>query len=203
MSIDHKRIYITGFSNGGGFTNLLARTPSIACQVAAFAAGSASLYPGTVPGTSIGTQSSSPVAAVGPAAQVLTDRGVPILEIHGTNDVVIPHNGRADKHGDADYRLPSIHAWLATWARRNGVVSNSNPDTMEDRATISENDLPSPTTTTHPFPNTTLYTWNCVGGADILGYVVQEMEHQWATSPPVPFDATRDVILPFFEQHAL
>lgn len=133
----------------------------------------------------------------------MTDRGISFLEIHGTNDGVIPHNGRAYKDGDTGYRLPSIHAWLATWARCNGVLSDSNPETLDDPMTISENDLPSPLTTAHPFSNTTLYSWNCVGGAEILGYVVQEMEHEWATNPPEPFDATRDAILPFFEQHVL
>jgi polyhydroxybutyrate depolymerase len=47
LPIDNTRIYAVGFSNGGGFVNELACTPSISGTFAAFATSSAALYAGT------------------------------------------------------------------------------------------------------------------------------------------------------------
>jgi poly(3-hydroxybutyrate) depolymerase len=203
-------------SNGGGFTNLLARTPSVAQYVAAFAAGSAALYPGTLPGIPIGPPA-LPVPASGSVTESTgvqtaisnpeTVRGVPFLETHGTADHVIPYGGQnANKEGDKAYRLPDIQAWRAAWALRNGVVPRSSPssDLVETLPVLGPGiELPPPTSVTTPFPKTTLYTWKCVGGADILGYTIEGMGHTWVTDPPESFNATTDVILPFFEQHPL
>ena len=94
LCIDPRRIYATGFSNGGGMTNVLACT--LAGRLAAFApvSGSYPPYPGGC----------HPV------------RPVPLLEIHGTADRTVPYNGSARK------QYPSILTWLQGWATRDGCT---------------------------------------------------------------------------------
>ena len=94
LCIDPRRIYATGFSNGGGMTNVLACT--LAGRLAAFApvSGSYPPYPGGC----------HPV------------RPVPLLEIHGTADLTVPYNGSPRR------RYPSILAWLQGWATRDGCT---------------------------------------------------------------------------------
>jgi polyhydroxybutyrate depolymerase len=84
------RIYATGFSNGGGMTILLACR--LASRIAAFASVSGAYPP--FPG---GCHPSRPV---------------PILEIHGTADKIVPYNGTS--------LLPTIPDWLAGWAVLDG-----------------------------------------------------------------------------------
>ncbi len=97
LCIDPLRIYATGFSNGGGMTNVLACT--LAGRLAAFApvSGSYPPYPGGC----------HPV------------RPVPLLEFHGTADRVVPYNG-SERH-----QFPPILAWLEGWATRDGCTMGS------------------------------------------------------------------------------
>src|SRR2546421_7339525 len=94
LCIDPLRIYATGFSNGGGMTNVLACT--LAGRLAAFApvSGSYPPYPGGC----------HPV------------RPVPLLEFHGTADPIVPYNGSQSR------QLPPILAWLQEWATRDGCT---------------------------------------------------------------------------------
>jgi len=94
LCIDPLRIYATGFSNGGGMTNVLACT--LAGRLAAFApvSGSYPPYPGGC----------HPV------------RPVPLLEFHGTADPVVPYNGRMSN------QFPPILTWLQGWATRDGCT---------------------------------------------------------------------------------
>jgi polyhydroxybutyrate depolymerase len=94
LCIDPLRIYATGFSNGGGMTNVLACT--LAGRLAAFApvSGSYPPYPG-------GCHPARPVS---------------LLEIHGTADPTVPYNGSAGK------RYPPIITWLQGWASRDGCT---------------------------------------------------------------------------------
>jgi polyhydroxybutyrate depolymerase len=94
LCIDPDRIYATGFSNGGGFTSVLAC--KMALRIAAFASVSGSYYPvagGCAPG-----------------------RPVSILEFHGTADRTVPYGGRAQL-GEL-----STLVWLQRWAARDGCV---------------------------------------------------------------------------------
>jgi len=94
LCINPQRIYATGFSNGGGMTNVLACT--LAGRLAAFApvSGSYPPYPGGC----------RPV------------RPVPLLEFHATADPVVPYNGGTGN------QLPPISAWLQGWATRDGCT---------------------------------------------------------------------------------
>jgi polyhydroxybutyrate depolymerase len=92
--IDPQRIYATGFSNGGGMTNVLACT--LAGRLAAFApvSGSYPPYPGGC----------HPV------------RPVPLLEFHGTADPTVPYNGSPRK------QYPATLTWLQGWVTRDGCT---------------------------------------------------------------------------------
>lgn len=94
LCIDPQRIFATGFSNGGGMTNLLAC--KLAGRIAAFAPVSGS-YP--------------------PAPGGCTpQRPVPILEFHGTADTVVPYRGSYQRNE------PPIMLWLQHWASRDGCT---------------------------------------------------------------------------------
>jgi len=77
LCLDANRLYASGKSNGGGFTNLLACTPATAGLFAAFAPVSAALYAGANP------QNCTP------------GRPVPIINFHGLADKIIPFDGQA------------------------------------------------------------------------------------------------------------
>lgn len=96
LCINPHRIYASGFSNGGGMTNVLAC--KLAGRIAAFASVSGA-YP-TVPG------------GCSPA------RPVPFIELHGTNDRIVPYNGALYKG------YPPVALWLRQWAQRDGCASN-------------------------------------------------------------------------------
>ncbi|KAF5392301.1 hypothetical protein D9757_001384 [Collybiopsis confluens] len=109
LSVDAQRIYATGKSNGGGFTNLLACTTSINTRFAAFATVSAALYPGTLPG--VNTSDTSTTCD--------PQRVTPILISHGYNDTVVPYKGQLERDGSEDYRTPDIDEFAKAWASRN------------------------------------------------------------------------------------
>ncbi len=97
LCIDVRRIYETGFSNGGGMSGYLAC--DLAGRIAAFAPVSGNFY--SFPG------GCHPV------------RPVSILDIHGTADPILPYQGISATL-NAAWPLPSIPQWLQDWATRDG-----------------------------------------------------------------------------------
>jgi len=95
--VDPRRIYASGFSNGGGMTGFLACR--LAGRIAAFAPISGNFY--ALPG---GCKPGRPV---------------PILDFHGTKDPLLPYNGISISV-NPDWPLPSIPQWLQDWAVRDG-----------------------------------------------------------------------------------
>nr|MBC8496176.1 hypothetical protein [Chloroflexota bacterium] len=102
LSIDAKRIYAAGFSNGGGMTNHL------------------------------GCDLSEKIAAIVPVAgayyywdECQPSRPVPVLAFHGLSDEIVPYEG-------TDYEeyvnLPEIPVWAAAWAERNGCAPESESE---------------------------------------------------------------------------
>lgn len=89
--VDARRIYATGFSNGGGITNLLACR--LAGRIAAFAPLSANAY--AIPG---GCHPGRPV---------------PLLNIHGSADPLLPYNG-IPVSVNPDWPLPSLPVYMQT-----------------------------------------------------------------------------------------
>jgi polyhydroxybutyrate depolymerase len=90
-SVDSKRIYATGISNGGGMTNRLG------CNMADL------------------------IAAIAPDSgayvfwsQCDPSRPVPVLAFHGLDDNVVPYDGTRVRD-----MLPPVYTWARTWAKRN------------------------------------------------------------------------------------
>ncbi|CAF0751618.1 unnamed protein product [Adineta steineri] len=182
--VDSSRIYATGKSNGGGFVNLLACTPSIAAKFAAFATVSAALYTGTFNGN------------------CQTQRSIPILDFHGTADTIAPYNG-GESH---DATQVSIDSFRKGWASRNGCQSKSSISHLSKE--------------TDPQQLIEIQTWNmnCKTGGIVIGYKITTGQHSWPrTTLPTKckgnvktndctttvFDATSDVIIPFFNTYTL
>lgn len=90
--VDPKRVYAAGFSNGGMLSQRLA------CEL------------------------SHRIAAIGPVAGPIAidgcmpTRAVPVIEFHGTGDLIVPYNGGG--LGGAD----SIQDTIAFWAQHDGCT---------------------------------------------------------------------------------
>jgi polyhydroxybutyrate depolymerase len=91
--VDAQRVYVVGFSMGGGMAHRLACER--ADRIAAF-------------GTVAGAFTNIPNGC-NPA------RPVPVMALHGLADRVVPFEG-------AGLLLPSVSVWVAEWASRNGCV---------------------------------------------------------------------------------
>lgn len=139
--IDPARVYSTGMSNGGYMSYYLA------CQMSDRIAAIASV-----------TGSMTPLvyAACNPT------RPVPILQIHGTNDMVVPFNGN-----------PTITTVVESWVNRNNCNVMPSLDTLPDR---------DPTDGT----TTIKYTYSdCDDDSEIWYYIVNNGGHTWPGSIPV------------------
>ncbi len=163
LCIDPRRIFATGFSNGGGMTNVLACT--MAGRLAAFApvSGSYPPYPGGC----------FPV------------RPVPMLEIHGTEDSVVPYTGKPAMHE------PPVLSWLQGWASADGCTSG--PTTFYEQGDV-----------------TGMEWTGCKDDATVVHYRIAGEGHTWPPSvfvePGAPADHTISaslLIWMFFQQHPL
>jgi polyhydroxybutyrate depolymerase len=108
LCIDPDRIYATGFSNGGGMTNVLAC--KLSDRIAAFAIVSGAAHP--IEG---GCHPTHPVS---------------ILDIHGTHDNVVPYIGNPAN----DYE-PPISQWLEDWAKLDSCTNGPTILAQEARIT--------------------------------------------------------------------
>ncbi|HLH62289.1 MAG TPA: PHB depolymerase family esterase [Ktedonobacteraceae bacterium] len=97
--IDARRIYATGFSNGGAMAAYVACT--LGMRIAAFAPVSGNFY--AIPGG------------------CYPGRPLPILDIHGTADPLLPYNG-IPSSVNPQWPLPAIPDWLHDWAVRDGCT---------------------------------------------------------------------------------
>lgn len=90
--IDLTRVYVNGFSNGGGMSHRLA------CEAA-----------------DVFTAVGSVAGAHGDFGTCEPSRPVPVIVFHGTADTVVPYGG--GRSGGFD--LPDIQQWTQDWAMRN------------------------------------------------------------------------------------
>jgi len=185
LCVDDSRIYASGKSNGGGFTNLLACTQSTANIFAAFAPVSAALYSGANPN------------------DCAPGRTVPIINFHGLADTTVPFYGQsADDKGDTAYATPSITQYREAWAIRNGC----GPPSCSDSPALGIGAIIS-----NPDGNTTLVQSICSASdndAIVNGFSVRCLGHSWPSTLGLDggitnFNATTAYILPFFESHTL
>lgn len=115
--IDSNKIYATGFSNGGGFVDILACSgDTVGSQFAAFVAASGAYYQ-----EALYTSTYKCVPAKSPT---------PIAFIHGLNDSSVFYNGGDGEGGF----LPAVPAVVNSWVSRNRCTSLSKTDS--DNGTI-------------------------------------------------------------------
>lgn len=157
--IDTQRVYATGFSNGGGMSGFVAC--QLSTRIAAVAPIAGNYYP--------------------LQAGCHPKRPVPLLEIHGSNDPVVPYNG-ISAQVNPQWPLPAVQEWLRTWAQRNGCMRG--PDIFFHS------------------PMATGFRWTgCQQNASILHYRIEGGGHSIpATIGNLP---TEQVIWDFFKLHSL
>jgi poly(3-hydroxybutyrate) depolymerase len=107
--IDSSRVYATGKSNGGGFTNLLACDATASTRIAAFAPVSGAFYQDVAP---VDCNPETVPIECNPGRDV-----IPIIEFHGSADPVIPYDG-GGRRGEC---LPSLPHFIQEWANRDGL----------------------------------------------------------------------------------
>jgi polyhydroxybutyrate depolymerase len=107
-SIDPKRIYATGISNGGGMTDRVGCTMADIIAAIAPDSGAYNFW-----------QDCSP------------SRPMPILAFHGLDDNVVPYNG-----GTPQIMEPPIQDWAAAWAQRDGCTSTPATTTPVTGVTV-------------------------------------------------------------------
>ena len=110
-NIDPARIYVNGFSNGGGMTFLLG------CELADRIAAT-----GTVAG-----------AFVLPFEECAPSRPMPLIAFHGTADPIVPFLGGPSESFDIPF--PDIPQWMNARAELNGC--DTTPQTLPATAAVS------------------------------------------------------------------
>jgi polyhydroxybutyrate depolymerase len=138
--IDSSRVYATGVSNGGGFTARLG------CEMADRLAAIA------------------PVAGgYDPLKRCNPDRPLPMLEIHGTNDNVVPYGGTVDNRRGSDTGFLSVSGFLRQWTRLDGCRGRPKLGT--------------------PRPGVTHQIWShCKGGSVVEHLRLEGTDHGWPGS---------------------
>lgn len=142
-NIDSARIYANGFSNGGAMAFALSCTPGN--RIAA-----------------VGTVSAAQDQQ--PSSWCADSRPVPLINFHGTADLV-PYNGGRDWLSPRPF--PSVLTWTADWARRN----KCGPDPIESAVATDVTRLE--------------YT-NCADEATVVLYTVHGGGHSWPGGKPLP-----------------
>jgi polyhydroxybutyrate depolymerase len=114
LCVDERRIYVTGFSNGGGMAEMLACYMS--GRVAAVAPVSGNYY---IDSKGTGCHPARPV---------------PLVEIHGTADPTVPYAGigRVESGG---WPLLPVPQFMAGWAGRDGCTNG--PTTFLDTPQVT------------------------------------------------------------------
>jgi len=138
--LDATRTYAMGVSNGGGLAGRLACDASDRFAAVVVVAGGTGHLPPCRP-----------------------DRPVSVLDIHGTDDPVVPYRGRLD-----DDEPGGVPGWVMRWAQRDGCP----PMPLRRRV----------------LPKVLREDWQpCRGGAAVAHIEVVGGEHAWpGATPPDP-----------------
>lgn len=115
-SIDASRIYVAGFSNGGGLAVLLAGDPKASSRIAAFAISSGAFYKDEA--------LKEPLFSHCHPSRI----PVPILEFHGGSDPVIHYDGETTPDGPSYL----VWDWVMEWAKRNTGRTGCNQTLLYD-----------------------------------------------------------------------
>lgn len=138
--VDSARVFATGISNGGSMVALAACQLSGQIAAAAPVAGDYSRQPPCRP-----------------------QRPVSVLEIHGTNDQVVPYFGPSRRR-TPDGLPPYVNGWV-------------HRDACATKPSVR-----------HPATRTTAYRWRgCAGGSMLEHIKIERGTHQWpGAKPPDP-----------------
>ncbi|EME86643.1 uncharacterized protein MYCFIDRAFT_120329, partial [Pseudocercospora fijiensis CIRAD86] len=107
--IDTGRIWVTGYSNGGGLVQVLACDPVMSSTISVFTGMSAAMYTNN-------TNSAQDPRTVDPAICSPSRNNVAYMEVHGVNDATINYYGGFRRNRV----LPEIPHWATEWAARQG-----------------------------------------------------------------------------------
>lgn len=117
--VDTGRVFASGMSNGGGFTNIIACNATMSLRFAAFAPHSAAVYPnyGQCPaGNSAGITplnvNTSSLIEYNEIGCTPGRQSQPIMEFHGTSDGTILYQGDPNHSG---WCLPQIPHLMNDW----------------------------------------------------------------------------------------
>jgi polyhydroxybutyrate depolymerase len=140
---DPTRVGVTGVSNGGGMAARMACDAADLLAAAAPVAGGYSTLPDCRP-----------------------QRPLPILEIHGLRDTVVPYAGSPPDHAGA------VSPWIDGWRGRD--------------------DCPGSPRTSRPARDVVEYRWRCAAGRVVVHDVVSDAEHGWPGESRLasPFSST-------------
>lgn len=138
--VDPARTYAAGVSNGGGLAARLGCDASDRFAAVVVVAGGVGHLPPCRP-----------------------DRPVSMLEIHGTDDRVVPYDGRPD-----DDTPGGVPGWVAAWAARDGCRPAPRGKTIA-RGTVR-------------------YDYaGCAGGSAVSHIAIEHGQHAWpGATPPDP-----------------
>ena len=138
--VDPARVFAVGVSNGGG---LAAR---LGCELS-----------GRVAGIVVVAGGFGSLPACHPV------RPVSVLEIHGSDDPVVPYGGSPE-----DERAGDVRTWLAGWARRDGCAGTARRHPVAPRSVRTD--------------------WHGCAASSALAHIeVLGGGHQWpGASPPDP-----------------
>ncbi len=142
-AVDEDRVYSTGMSNGGYMSYCLAW--KLPAKIAAIASVTGSMTPDVY-------------AAYAPG------RAVPVMQIHGTADPVVPYAGAATSNIHTD-------TLMAYWVRNNGCSSTPATTAVPNTSTIDG------CTAEH-------FVWSG-GGAPVEFYKVTGGGHTWPGAFPI------------------
>lgn len=105
--LDSSRVYVNGFSNGGGMTH------RIACEI-----------PDRI--AAVGMMSGAyPLIDSTCEPEWAAPRTIPVIAFHGTADPVVPYEGGEFMSAG----LPSIATWAEAWGARNGCATSASTET--------------------------------------------------------------------------
>ncbi len=177
IPIDGRRLYLTGFSNGG------AMALRLACELSKQFAAAATVATPVTPDL----------------ANCRPERSIPLLVFHGTEDQIVPYQGRRAEDWSAralEDRMPTPHLlaapqWVSLWAENYGC--NKDPDPVLRVGSVSG----------------VVYE-GCPADAQVVFYTIGGGGHSWPGGWRIPFvgETTKDifaseVMWEFFKAHSL
>lgn len=186
LCIDTTRLYVTGFSNGGGLTHLLACDPTFSARIAAVAIASGAFY-----------KDSALKEPLFNSAMCKPAHAMPVLEFHGEKDPVEHYNGTDTPDGESW----AIEEWLWQWAERNGCSVEAFFKQGSEQMLFNS--------------RVQRHSWSCTAkgkggsdgkGEDVLHYWISGFGHGWPSAVafpgedekqrygPAPFDDTKIIL---------